>query len=234
MAKEFRSFDPASARVILVEAGPRVLAAFPDSLSGEARAALTRLGVEVRTGQPVKAIAADHVVLGDERLETRTVVWAAGVTASPAAKWLGVEADRAGRVKVGPDLSVPGKPDIFVIGDTAAVTDVFGQAVPGLAPAAKQEGAYVARLIGRRIEGRRDPAAFRYLHLGSLATIGRKAAVADFGFVRLTGTLAWWFWGMVHVAFLVGARNRLAVLLDWMWSYLTFGRGVRLITGGRD
>jgi NADH dehydrogenase FAD-containing subunit/uncharacterized membrane protein YphA (DoxX/SURF4 family) len=234
MAKEFRSFDPASARVILVEAGPRVLAAFPDSLSGEARTALTRLGVEVRTGQPVKEIAADHVVLGDERLETRTVIWAAGVTASPAAKWLGVEADRAGRVKVGPDLSVPGKPDIFVIGDTAAVTDAFGQAVPGLAPAAKQEGTYVARLIGRRIEGRGDQAAFRYLHVGSLATIGRKAAVADFGFVRLTGALAWWFWGMVHVAFLVGARNRLAVLLDWMWSYLTFGRGVRLITGGRD
>lgn len=171
MAKEFRSFDPAEARVILVEAGPRVLAAFPETLSAKARVALVDLGVEVRTGLPVKAIAADHVMLGDERLETRTVIWAAGVAASPAAKWLKVEADRAGRVKVEPDLSVPGKSNIFVIGDTAAVIDAFGTPVPGLAPAAKQEGGYVARLISRRIEGRADPAPFRYLHLGSLATI---------------------------------------------------------------
>lgn len=234
MAKEFRSFDPAEARVILVEAGPRVLAAFPEPLSAKASAALEKLGVEVRTGQPVKAIAADHVMLGEERLETRTVIWAAGVAASPAAKWLKVEADRAGRVKVAPDLSVPGKTNVFVIGDTAAVTDAFGQMVPGLAPAAKQAGHYVARLIGRRIEGHRDPAPFRYLHLGSLATIGRKAAVADFGFIRLSGLVAWWLWGMVHIAFLIGTRNRLAVMLDWLWSYLTYGRGVRLITGERD
>lgn len=234
MAKEFRSFDPADARIVLVEAGPRVLAAFPEGLSAKARQQLERLGVDVRTGSPVQAIEADHVMLAGERLETRTVIWAAGVAASPAAKWLKAEADRAGRVKVGADLAVPGLPNVFVIGDTATLTDAWGQVVPGVAPAAKQEGKYVAELIRRRVTGRPAPAPFRYVNFGNLATIGRKSAIADFGFLRVSGLVAWWLWGLIHIAFLIGTRNRIAVMLDWLWSYLTYRRGVRLITSERE
>jgi NADH dehydrogenase/putative oxidoreductase len=152
--------------------------------------------------------------------------------ASPAAKWLGAEADSAGRVKVGADLSVPGMPNVYAIGDTALSSAWKGEAVPGLAPAAKQAGAYAAKLIRARIAGGPLPGAFRYRHLGSLATIGRKAAVVDFGFIRLWGGPAWWLWGIVHVSFLVGVRNRVATMTNWFWAYLTFGGGIRLITGG--
>jgi NADH dehydrogenase/putative oxidoreductase len=231
MAKDFRSFDPATARVILVEAGPRVLAAFPERLSAKAKASLEALGVEVMTARMDEAIDESGVMVGGARIPAATVLWAAGVAASAAAKWLGAEADRAGRVKVGPDLSVPGLRNVFVIGDTALALDSRGKPVPGLAPAAKQGGSYVARVVRARIEGRATPKPFRYRHMGSLATIGRKAAVADFGVVRLSGLLAWWLWGAIHVGFLVGARNRTAVLLDWFWAYLTSRRGIRLITG---
>jgi NADH dehydrogenase/putative oxidoreductase len=161
-------------------------------------------------------------------------LWAAGVVASPAARWLGAPTDNAGRVKVGADLSVAGVPDVFAIGDTALSSAWNGQPVPGLAPAAKQAGAYVAKLIRARIEGRPAPGPFVYRHLGSLATIGRKAAVADFGRIRVWGAPAWWLWGLVHVGFLVGLRNRVSVMLDWFWAYLTFRGGTRLITGDRD
>jgi NADH dehydrogenase/putative oxidoreductase len=174
------------------------------------------------------------VMVGEERIAARTVLWAAGVAASPAAKWLGAAADRAGRVKVGPDLSVDGLPQVFAIGDTALVVDAGGQPVPGLAPAARQGGEYVARVIRARLEGRRAPGPFRYRHLGSMATIGRKAAVADLGPLKLWGMPAWWLWGAVHVAFLVGARNRAAVMLDWAWAYLTYRRSIRLITGAES
>ena len=232
MEKDFRRYDPATARVILVQAGPRVLPTFPEALSAQTRSALEKLGVEVRVGSRVERIDDDGVIVDGERIASRTVLWAAGVVASPAAKWLGAEADNAGRVKVKPDLSVAGLPNVFVIGDTAASNAWNGQSVPGLAPAAKQGGEFVARVIGARVLGQREPGRFVYRHLGSLATIGRKAAVADFGFVRLRGALAWWFWGAVHVALLVGLRNRFSVMLDWFWAYLTFRSGTRLITGG--
>jgi NADH dehydrogenase/putative oxidoreductase len=234
MEKDFRRYDPAVARVILVQAGPRVLPTFPETLSAQTRSALDRLGVEVLLNSRVERIDDDGVIVNGERIASRTVLWAAGVVASPAAKWLGAEADSAGRVKVEADLSVPGLQNVFVIGDTAASNGWNGQPVPGLAPAAKQGGEFVARLIGARVLGRRGPARFVYRHLGSLATIGRKAAVADFGFVRLRGAIAWWFWGAVHVALLVGLRNRFSVMLDWFWAYLTFRSGTRLITGGKQ
>ena len=168
-------------------------------------------------------------MVGTRRILARTVLWAAGVAASPLGATLGVERDRAGRVPVRPDLSLPGRPDVFVIGDLASVAQ-DGKPVPGVAPAAKQMGAYVARVIRARIAGRPDPAPFRYRHLGSLATVGRKSAVADFGWMRLHGAPAWWLWGLVHVGFLVGLRNRVSVMLDWFWSYLTYRSGTRLIT----
>jgi NADH dehydrogenase/putative oxidoreductase len=170
------------------------------------------------------------VMVSGARVIARTVLWAAGVAASPAAQWLAADADAAGRVKVGPNLEVPGVSNVFVAGDTAACNAWNGKPVPGLAPAAKQAGAYAATLIKARIEGYREPSAFRYRHLGSLATIGRKAAVADFGFIRLWGTPAWWLWGLLHVAFLVGVRNRVATMVNWFWAYLTLGGGIRLIT----
>jgi len=232
MEKEFRNFDPADARVILVQSAPRLLPAFPESLSAVARRALEKLGVEVETGSRVEAIDAEGVTVSGKRIIAKTVLWAAGVTASPAAQWLGAAADNAGRIKVAADLSVPGHPNVFAIGDTAASDAWNGQSVPGLAPAAKQGGAYVARQIRARLEGRVPPPAFAYRHLGSLATIGRKAAVADFGFVKLWGAPAWWLWGMVHIGFLLGIRNRVATMVNWFWAYLTFRGGIRLITGG--
>jgi NADH dehydrogenase/putative oxidoreductase len=232
MEKEFRRFDPATARILLVQAGPRLLPTFPEALSAETRRALENLGVEVLLESRVEAIDEAGVRVGGKRIPARTVLWAAGVVASPAARWLGVEADNAGRVKVAPDLSVPGLPEVFVVGDTAASNAWGGQPVPGLAPAAKQGGAHVAKLIRARIEGRPAPGPFAYRHLGSLATIGRKSAVVDFGWLRLSGALAWWLWGAVHIGFLIGLRSRVSVMLDWFWAYLTFRGGVRLITGG--
>jgi NADH dehydrogenase len=231
LASDFRNIDPRAARVMLVEAGPRVLAAFPESLSGAAQRALEKLGVEVRLGQPVTRCDEGGVTIAGDRIEARTILWAAGVAASPAAKWLGVEADRAGRVKVEPDLTLAGHPEIFVLGDTATLADAGGRPLPGIAPVAKQQGKYAAQVILSRGDGGPAPPAFRYRHLGNLATVGRKVAVADFGVARLHGRIAWLLWGLVHVYFLIGFRNRLAVLLDWLWAYLTFQRGSRLITG---
>ena len=232
MEKEFRNFDPATARVILVQSAPRLLPSFPEQLARHAQRSLEKLKVEVLLGSRVENIDAAGVAVSGKRIPARTVLWAAGVMASAAAKWLQVAADSSGRVKVGADLRVPGLPNVFAIGDTAASDAWGGQPVPGLAPAAKQGGAYVAAVIRASIEKKDLPGPFAYRHLGSLATIGRKAAVADFGLVKLWGTPAWWLWGLVHVGFLVGMRNRVSTMLNWFWAYLTFGGGIRLITGG--
>jgi NADH dehydrogenase/putative oxidoreductase len=231
MEGEFRVIDPAEARVILVQSGPVLLPSFPKSLSLEAAASLRRVGVELRLDAKAEDIDASGVRVSGVHLPARTVLWAAGVMASPAASWLGVAADRAGRVTVGPDLRVAGCGEVFAIGDTALCRAWQGEPVPGLAPAAKQEGKFVARVIRARLLGHAAPAAFSYRHPGSLATIGRRAAVADFGWIRLHGALAWWFWGAAHIVFLVGGRNRAGVILEWFWDYLTFRRGIRLITG---
>jgi NADH dehydrogenase/putative oxidoreductase len=232
MDKEFRQFDPADARVVLVQSAPRLLPAFPESLAAIAQRSLEKLGVEVLLGSRVEAIDADGVAVDGRRIVAKTVLWAAGVTASPAAKWLAAQADNAGRIKVGSHLEVPGLTNVYAIGDTALSAAWNGQPVPGLAPAAKQAGAYMARVIKARLTARAAPAAFRYRHLGSLATIGRKVAVADFGFIKLWGAPAWWLWGLIHVGFLVGLRNRVTTMINWFWAYLTFRGGIRLITGG--
>ena len=232
MEKEFRRFDPANTRVILIQSGPRVLPTFPEKLSAIARQSLEKLGVEVRVGGRVEHIDAEGVKVSGERIAARTVLWAAGVVASPAARWLSVPADNAGRIKVTADLTVPNLANVYAIGDTAAAQAWKGQAVPGLAPAAKQGGAYVARHILGRMAGAASPPPFAYRHFGSLATIGRKAAVVDLGNVKLWGAPAWWLWGLVHVGLLVGARNRISTMVNWFWSYLTFRSAIRLITGG--
>lgn len=229
---DFRTIRGARARVVLVEAGPRVLPAFSPKSSAYAARALARLGVEVSTGAAVTALDAEGATVAETRIESRTVLWAAGVMASPAASWLGAVSDRAGRTAVEPDLSLPGRPEIFVIGDTANLADRKGAPLPGVAPVAKQQGEFVGRLIAERIAGRRPKRRFRYRDFGKLATIGRRAAVAELGPVRLTGTIAWLFWCAAHVWFLIGFRNRIAVSLDWLFAYLTFERGARLITGG--
>jgi len=233
LAADFRDIDPGQAQVVLVEAGPRVLPGFPDHLSDYAADALARLGVDVRLGKAVTACDAAGVALGDERVNAETVIWAAGVKASPAAFWLGVEGDRAGRVPVDPDLKPADMGDIFVIGDTALAHDATGRPLPGIAPVAKQQGAYVADVIKARIAGRPSPAPFRYRDRGQLATIGRKAAVIAFRRLRLKGWLAWWLWGIAHIYFLISLRNRLIVATHWLWSYASFERGARLITGKR-
>ena len=230
LARDFRRIDPTTARIVLVEAEPRLLSSFPPDLSAVAARELQRLGVELRLGVKVTRCDPDGAVLGDDRIESRTLIWAAGVAASPAAAWLGMEAGRGGRVPVGPDLSLPGHPEIFVIGDTALVEGPRGP-LPGVAPVAKQQGAYVARVIAARLAGTPAPGPFLYRDRGSLATIGRKAAVVDFGRLRLTGRIAWLIWGGAHIYFLIGFRNRLVIAIDWLWSYLTYQRGARLITG---
>jgi NADH:ubiquinone reductase (H+-translocating) len=228
---DFRNIDPRDARIVLVEAGTRVLAAFPPTLSTAAQASLERLRVEVRLGVPVSNCDENGVTVGDEHLPAATIMWAAGVAASAAAQWLDAKPDRVGRVIVGPDLAVPDHPEIFVIGDTAHALGKDGTPLPGLAPVAKQQGAYVARVLHARLAGRPPPPPFHYRNLGTMATIGRRAAVADFGWLRLDGTLAWLLWGMIHVMLLIGFRNRLIVMVDWLWSYVTFQSGARLITG---
>jgi len=230
LAADFRSIDPRCARIILIEAGPRLLAPFSPALSEAARRSLEQLGVEIRLDARVTDCDCSSVSLGNERLQTRTIVWAAGVKAAPVAGWLGAESDPAGRVKVKADLSVPGHPDIFVIGDAAAATGVDGKPLPGVAPVAKQQGWYVANLLTARAEGRTLP-AFRYRDVGSMATIGRKRAVAQIGAFKVTGLVAWLLWSMAHIYFLIGFRNRLAVAMHWCWNYVTFQRGMRLITG---
>ncbi|HEX6218253.1 MAG TPA: NAD(P)/FAD-dependent oxidoreductase [Sphingomicrobium sp.] len=232
LARDFRNIDPGAARISLVEAGPRILPGFAETLSASAQRQLERLGVEVLTGRPVTACDAGGVTVGGtDRIESASVIWAAGVAASPAAKWLNAERDGAGRVKVGPDLTLPGDPDIFVIGDTARVLSDSGAPVPGVAPAAKQMGHYAAKVIQSRLTQASPPRPFRYRDYGNLATIGRKAAVAEFGRLRLSGFPAWLVWCFAHIYFLIGFRNRLGVILDWAWAYVTYDRGARLITG---
>jgi NADH dehydrogenase len=231
LAREFRRIDPAQARIVLIEAGPRLLPSFPEDLSAYAQRALERMGVEVRLSTRVTKCDARGVDLAEGRLETGTIVWAAGVVASPAAAWIGAGHDGQGRVRVEPDLSVPGRPEIFAVGDTAAARDATGRSIPGIAPAAKQMGRHVGRLIAARAAGRPDrPAPFRYRHYGDLATIGRKAAVVQLDRVHLTGFIGWLFWGVAHVYFLIGIRNRLIVAFTWLWNYVTYQRGARLIT----
>jgi NADH dehydrogenase len=232
LRNEFRNIDPADAKVRLIEAGPSVLASFPESLSEKARKQLEKLGVDVLTGTPVSAIDAAGYHLGDTFVPARTVVWAAGVAASPLARSLGVPLDRAGRVPVSPDLSVPGLPQIFVGGDLASVSQ-GGTPVPGVAPAAKQMGAYIAGVIRDRIAGRVSK-PFRYRDFGNLATIGRMAAVVDLHGFKISGLLAWWFWLGAHVFFLIGFRNRLVVLLNWAWAYWSYQRAARIIFGDND
>jgi NADH dehydrogenase len=231
---EFRHIDTRKARVVLIEAGPRILPTFTEDLSAYAHAALEKLGVEIQVGSPVSECSADGVVHGGQPLAARVILWAAGVRASPAAAWLGAPSDGAGRVKVELDLSVPGHPDIFVIGDTATVNAWHGKPVPGIAPAAKQQGAHVAAVIRRRLAGDASSVPFHYKHSGNLATIGKRAAVIDFGWLKIRGYIAWWIWGLAHIYFLIGVRNRLAVALSWLWIYLTGTRGACLITQGEQ
>ncbi len=230
LSADFRSIDPRATRVTLVEAGPRLLASFHPELSEAARHSLEMLGVQVRLGKPATQCDERGVVVDGVRIEARTIIWAAGVMASPAGQWLGVETDRVGRVKVNPDLSIPGHPEIFVLGDTAHFAQADGRPLPGVATVAKQQGAYLARLIKARLKGE-DLPPFRYRNFGSLATIGRKSAVVEIGRLRVTGFIAWLIWSIAHIYFLIGFRNRLAVVLNWGWNYVTFQRGTRLITG---
>jgi NADH:ubiquinone reductase (H+-translocating) len=228
---DFRRIDTTKARVVLIEAGPRLLAGFADDLSAYAKESLERIGVEVVLGQPVTAIDGDGVMHGGQRLDAKTMIWAAGVRASPAAEWLKAPADRAGRVKVEADLTIPGHPEIFAIGDTVSIDAWDGKPVPGIAPAAKQQGRHVADTIKARLRGT-PTKPFRYRHAGSLAQIGKGLAVIDFGRVKLRGTIAWWIWGIAHIYFLIGLRHRLSVALSWLWIYARDQRAARLITQG--
>jgi len=229
--QEYRAIDPDSTRVVLVQSGPRVLPAFSPVLSAHAERSSRELGVEVRTGAKVTHIDPDGVEIDGDRIAARTTFWVAGVAASPAARWLGQPGDKSGRIPVGEDLSVPGCSGVFAIGDTAASIGWAGAGVPGLAPTAKQQGRHAAGVIWTAIHRRPAPSAFRYRHYRDLATIGRLAAVVELRKLRLWGAPAWWLWGFAHVLLLSGGRNRAAVALNWLWAYLTFRRGTRLITG---
>jgi NADH dehydrogenase len=229
LARDFRQIDPRTSRIVLIEAGPRILPAFSERHSAYARDTLTAMGVDVMTSTPVMRCDERGVDLKDGRIDAASVIWAAGVVASPAADWLAAEHDNTGRVTVRADLSLPGDNNVFVIGDTASVRGAGGAPVPGLAAPAKQMGHYVSRLIIERIAGRSVP-PFRYRPLGTLATIGRRAAVVEFGSLQLRGFIGWLFWSVVHIYFLIGLRNRFVVALTWLWGYVTFQRGARLIT----
>jgi NADH dehydrogenase len=249
LAHEFRSIDPARTHILLIEGGPRVLATYAEDLSHSAQEQLKRLGVEVRTSAVVTQIEAGAVYLGDTRIPATVILWAAGVAASDLGKKLGAPVDRAGRVLVQPDLSLPGHPDVFVVGDLASLKDERGKMLPGVAPVAIQEGQFVAKQIRKELENRegapsfsrssreggdvdlRSRPAFHYWDKGSLATIGRAAAVAEFGKIHISGFIAWLSWLFVHIFFLIGFRNRLLVFIQWAWSYVTYERGARLITG---
>jgi NADH dehydrogenase len=228
LAKDFRRIDPTASRIVLIEAGPRIMPAFPENLAGYVRATLAKKGVEVMTSTRVVRCDERGVELEHGRIDAGTIIWAAGVVASPAAQWLGADHDRAGRIRVGPDLSVPGHASVFAIGDTAAVTGAAD--IPGTAPAAKQMGRYVGRLIAARAAGRAAPPPFRYRHQGDLATVGRHAAVVKLGRLELTGFLGWLFWSVVHIYFLIEIRDRFMVAFTWLWDYVTFHLGARLIT----
>ncbi|CDP50081.1 NAD(P)/FAD-dependent oxidoreductase [Paradevosia shaoguanensis] len=231
MRGDFRNIRPEDARVVLIEAADRVLLNFVPELSAYALDALRKLGVEVELGRAVTEIDREGVVYGGQRLAARTVIWAAGVQASPAAKWLDVEADRAGRVKVQADLTVPGYPEIFVVGDTALALRPDGRPVPGVGDAAKQGGKHAAATIKARLAGTKPP-TFAYKHAGDLATIGKRAAVIDFGWLKLKGFPAWWVWGVAHIYFLIGVKNRLFVSITWLLQLLSGRRSARLITQG--
>jgi NADH dehydrogenase len=229
---DFRHINPGKARIILIEGGPRILPAFPEDLSAYAQRSLEKMGVEVMTSSLVTKVEPDGVMLGDRKIESEAIIWAAGVTAGPAAQWIGAAHDRAGRIKVGKDLSVPEHPEIFAVGDIAALDPP----VPGIAPAAKQMGRYVGKLIAARAAGQPFDKPFKYNHAGDLATIGRKSAVVNLPYMKLKGFIGWLFWSVAHVYFLIGIKNRLMVAMTWLWSYFTFQRGARLITreGPRD
>jgi len=229
LRSEFVAVDPAIARIILIEAGPFILPSFPDDLRESARRALLRLGIDVRVGRAVTRIEEGAVWMGDERIEAHTILWAAGVAASPLARDLGPGLDRAGRVIVEPDLSVPGHPGVFVAGDLASFSHQTGKPLPGVAQVAKQGGRHAAANVARLIGGEKTR-AFRYFDPGNMATIGRNAAIADFGFMHVSGYLGWLVWLFVHILFLIGFRNRLSVMLQWAVAYLTYQRSVRLIT----
>jgi NADH:ubiquinone reductase (H+-translocating) len=228
LKSDFRRIDPRSARIILIEGGARILPAFSERLSRKAHARLTRMGVEIRTNARVEHVDAEGVIVGGERIASRTVLWTAGVTPSPAAQWLKADADRAGRVRVLPDLSVSGRPEIFVVGDTASL-DQDGTPLPGVAQVAMQQGRYVGRSIARRVTGQAPPQPFRYFDKGNIAVIGRNFAILESGRLRLSGFVAWLAWAAIHIAFLPQAGNRLMVFTQWAWSYVTKQGGARLI-----
>lgn len=234
LACDFRRIDARAVSIVLVEAGPQVLAGFPDRLAAFAQRSLRQMGVDVRLNTRVEAIDTEGVTANGERIEAATTVWCAGVKATPVAHWLGVSGGRGGRIEVNEDLTVPGHPDIFVIGDAASLTDPSGRPLPGLAPVAKQQGRYVAELIKRRLRGQPPPPPFRYHDEGSLAVIGRASAVADLGRVKLTGWVAWLLWGAAHIFFLISFRHRVAVFFNWFWSWLTYSGGARIITGDSE
>ena len=231
LVRDYRRIDPSSARVVLCEAGPRLLASFPQQLSEYAASRLRALGVEVRTGEMVQDVREDGITAAGHTIPAANVFWCAGTEATPAAQWIGAETGRHGLIKVNPDCSVPGFQGVFAIGDVADMQGPDGQPLPGLAPVAKQQGRYVGQLLRKRIEGRPPPPAFHYRNYGQLAVLGRSAAVADFGFARLRGFVAWVLWSAVHLLLLLGARNKILVYLNWVWAWLTYSSGSRLMTG---
>jgi len=233
LRKEFRLIDTRTARIILIEAGGRLLPSFRADLSSYARTALERLGVEIELGHPVGECTSDGVMVEGRKIPAAVTLWAAGVRASPAAAWLDAPTDQANRVRVEPNLSAPGHENVFVIGDTATIDAWQGRPVPGIAPAAKQQGRYVAHVITRRLRGSDTSQPFRYRHAGSLATIGKRSAIIDLGWISVRGWIAWWLWGLTHIYFLIGVRNRLSVALSWLWIYATGDRSARLITQER-
>ncbi len=234
LAKDFRNIDPGQTRVILIEAGQRILTAMPEDLSHKAARSLERLGVEVQLNTRVEDITADGVRTSEGEIPAATKIWGAGVAVRDAGAWLSAETDQAGRVIVTPQLTLPDHPEVSVVGDAAKITWKDNQIVPGIAPAAKQAGAYVAKRIARETLGQpREKTPFAYKHAGNLATIGRHAAVIDMGWLKLSGVLAWWIWGVAHIYFLIGVRQPIFVALSWFWSYLTYAKGARLITGLR-
>jgi len=230
LKRDFRNIGPGAARIILLQRDPRVLPGFAEGLSRAAAKALEKLGVEVLTQIEVESVDANGVSAAGQRFDAHTVIWAAGVMASSAGRWLDAPRDAYGRIEVEPDLSVPGHGNIFAIGDTASVRSADGRPLPGIAPVAKREGKYVARLVHARITRGKDPAPFRYRHVSRMATVGRSSAVVDLGFLRLTGCPGWLMWSAAHVYFLIGFRNKFAVALNWLWAYLTYESGMRLIT----
>jgi NADH dehydrogenase len=227
LARDFRKIQPDKARVLLIEAGPRLLAAFPESLAEYAHRKLRQLGVTVLLNAPVRKLSRDALAAGDRQIAVGAIIWAAGVAASPSAEWIDAESDAAGRIRVAQDLSVPGKDDIFAIGDLALVFDEHGQALPGLAQVAKQQGIYLGRMLARRAPRPFPP--FRYHSRGNTAVIGRRAAIFDFGWSRMKGGLAWILWAFIHIYLLVGFEHRFVVSVQWLWRYFTYERGARLI-----